>query len=67
MMFCGSAMEFYIRPLNTYIDDIDILVIRTDILAFGGDFPVLLHHVTGLSDAIECYKIESDLRCPGFV
>src|SRR6218665_2997668 len=64
---CGSKTEFYIRPLNTCIDDIDFLVCRADELACYEDFPVLPSDRTGLADTIECYKIESCQRYPGFV
>ena len=66
-ILCGSAAEFYIRPLNTCISDIDFLISRADELAFSGDFPVLPSDMSGLADTIECYKIESYHRYPGFV
>jgi len=64
---CGSAVEFYIRPLNTCIGDSDILTTKADELAFSGDFPVLPSDLSGLSDTIECYKIEPYHEYPGFV
>src|SRR6218665_3346347 len=66
-IFCGSAMEFYIRPLNTCIADVDELHFKNDELAFSGDFPELPSDVSGLRDSIECYKIEPYLNYPGFV
>ena len=64
---CGSAMEFYIRPLNSCITDVDALLFSTEELAFTEDFPVLPQDMSGLSDTIRCYKIEPYLRYPGFV
>src|SRR6218665_632602 len=64
---CGSTAEFYILPLNTCIDDIDILICSANELAFSGDFPALPSDISGLSDTIECYKIESYHRYPGYV
>src|SRR6218665_1775165 len=64
---CGSGAEFYIRPLNTCIGDIDILMCRADRLAFSGDFPVLPSDISGLADAIHCYEIEPCHGIPGFV
>src|SRR6218665_2523202 len=63
----GSQAEFYIRPLNTCIGDIDFLQCMADELACFSDFPVLPSDRTGLADTIECYKIESYQRFPGFV
>src|SRR6218665_3858104 len=64
---CGSGAEFYIRPLNTCIGDIDILMCRADRLAFSGDFPVLPSDISGLADAIQCYEIEPCHVIPVFV
>ena len=64
---CGSAVEFYIRPLNTCIDDIDYLIARANELVFSGDFPVLPSDMSGLADTIQCYKIEPYDLYPGFV
>src|SRR6218665_971779 len=64
---CGSRAEFYIRPLNTCIGDIDYLVCNADHLAFSGDFPVLPSDISGLADAIHCYEIEPCHGFPGFV
>src|SRR6218665_21275 len=64
---CGSTMEFYIRPLNSGINDIDALVIKRNHLAFQGDFPVLPNDVSRLHDTIKCYRIESHLTFPSFV
>src|SRR6218665_1190313 len=60
-ILCGSSAEFYIRPLNTCIDDKDYLQSRADQLAFSGNIPVLPSDVSGLADSIMCFKIES---CP---
>ena len=66
-IYCGSAMEFYIRPLNPCVTDNDILLYSTSELVFTTDFPVLPVDVSDLSDTIECYKFEPYLRYPGFV
>jgi len=66
-IMCGSTAEIYIQPLNTCIDDIDILVSSADELAFSGDFPTLPSDVSGLPDIVKCYKIESYQRYPSFV
>src|SRR5688572_4239704 len=64
---CGSAAEFYIRPLNSCIDDTDYLIARANELVFSGDFPVLPSDMSGLADTIQCYKIEPYDLYPGFV
>src|SRR6218665_674197 len=64
---CGSRAEFYIRPLNTCIEDIDALLCRADQLAFDGDFPVLPTDISGLADTIHCFEIKSCRGIPGFV
>jgi len=64
---CGSTAEFYIRPVNICIADIDFLVSDAGELAFSGDFPVLPSDVCGLADMVQCYKIEPYQRYPGFV
>ena len=66
-LLCGSAVELYIRPVNTCIDDLDFLVVQTDRLAFSGDFPVLPSDMSGLADNIKCCKIQTYHRYPGFV
>src|SRR6218665_3920106 len=38
---CGSAMEFYIRPLNPCVSDHDVLIYSSGDLVFTTDFPVL--------------------------
>src|SRR6218665_2359219 len=67
MIVCGSVAEFYIRPLNTCIADLDYLVCKGDHLAFNGDFPVLPSDIGGLDNAIHCYEIEPCHGLPGFV
>ena len=66
-MMCGSAAEFYIRPLNTCIGDIDLLFCFANKLAFDGDFPALPSDISDLADMIQSYKIESYKKYPGFV
>src|SRR6218665_67841 len=66
-IMCGSAAEFYIRPLNTCIGDIYLLFCFANKLAFDGDFPALPSDISDLADVIECYKIEPYNKCPGFV
>src|SRR6218665_512312 len=63
----GSYAEFYIRPLNSCIDDMDTMLCKADDLACIGNYPVLPRDRTGLADIINCYKIESYHRYPGFV
>src|SRR6218665_1114957 len=64
---CGSQAEFYIRPLNTCITDIDFMVCMADQLAFSGDSPVLPSDISGLADTVECYEIKPYPGLPGFV
>src|SRR5688572_18115571 len=64
---CGSSEEFYIRPLNPCIADVDALLYSTNQLAFTEDFPVLPNEVSGLADTITCFKVDPYLRYPGFV
>src|SRR6218665_2006902 len=66
-IICGSTAEFYIRPLNECIADIDFLISCPDELAYSGDFPVLPNDISGLADTIYCHQIESYKRFPGFV
>src|SRR6188768_3749987 len=66
-ILCGSHAEFYIRPVNSCIGDVDFLVSIPDSLAFSGDFPVLPSDMGGLADTIKCYMIETYDTCPGFV
>src|SRR6218665_554753 len=67
LVVCGSHAEFYIVPLNTCIDDVGMLYAQTNELVFSGDSPVLPSDMSGLSETIECYKIEPYERYPGFV
>ena len=67
VIVCGSRAEFYIRPLNICIGDIDYLLCKADQLAFSGDFPVLPSDISGLADTIHCFKIKSYPGIPGFV
>src|SRR6218665_3597449 len=67
MIVCGSLAEFYIRPPNTCIADIDYLVWKADQLAFDGDFPVLPSDIGGLDNAIHWYESEPCHGLPGFV
>src|SRR6218665_3407683 len=63
---CGSIAEFYIRPLNSCIADIDFLISSAEELAYSGDFPLLPSDMSGLADTIQCYKIEPYQRYQGF-
>ena len=65
--YCGSSHEFYIRPVNPCIDDIDILAYRVEELAVVEGSPVLTNDVSRLADTVECYKIEPYFKYPGFV
>src|SRR6218665_3908627 len=67
VIVCGSQAEFYIRPLNTCIADIDFLVCETDELACIDNSPVLPSDISGLAEKIRCYEIESYNEFPGFV
>src|SRR6218665_1153794 len=69
IILCGSRAEFYIRPLNTCIEDADYLFCSAEILAFSGDFPVLPSDIdlSGLAEVIECYEIKPCHGFPGFV
>src|SRR6218665_2232748 len=58
MIVCGSLAEFYIRPPNTCIADIDYLVCEVDRLAFNGGFPVLPSDRGGLNNAFAGYEVE---------
>src|SRR6218665_1337340 len=65
---CGSAMEFYIRPLPCQcVADIDALIFEADELAFDGDIPMLPHDVSSLYDTFRCYSIEPYRAYAGFV
>src|SRR6218665_3637585 len=66
-ILCGSTAEFFIRPLNTCIGDIDYFMCSTDRLAFSGEFPVWPNDISGLADTIECYEIKAYDEFPGFV
>lgn len=55
---CDSSAEFYIRPLNTCIDDVDLLIARADELVFSGNLTALPSDMSGLANKIKCYKIE---------
>ena len=59
LITCGRTAEFYICPMKTCIDDMDVLFYSADELAFSGDFPVLPSDVSGLPDMVKCYKVES--------
>src|SRR6218665_3528749 len=65
--FCGSSEEFYIRPVNQCIDDVDALLYNVDELAFVEDFPVLPNDVSHVADSTKCFKIEPYFIYPGFV
>ena len=67
MIVCGSQAEFYIRPLNTCVVDLDVLFCSTDQLTFTGDTPLLPSDISGGADKIHCYKIESCREFPGFI
>src|SRR6218665_1769792 len=64
---CGSMAEFYIRPLNSCVGDVDQLTCMANELIVGDGVPVLPTELSGLIDKIECYQIESYQGYPGFV
>src|SRR6218665_489654 len=65
--FCGSSAEFYIRPLNSCIDDTDKLYSSVNKMVFTEDIPVLPEHVDCLADTFQCYKIDPHPSYPSFV
>src|SRR6218665_1921394 len=64
---CGSSAEFFIRPIVSCVDDMDLLIAETDQLVFSGESPVLPVDLNGLPDKIKCHKIEQYEGYPGFV
>src|SRR6218665_442029 len=64
---CGSSTEFFIRPIVSCVDDMDLLIADTDQLVFSGESPVLPSDLNGLPDKIKCHKIEQCEGYPGFV
>src|SRR6218665_2670399 len=66
-IYCGSAAEFLIYPLNSCVGDVDVLSCEADILAFSDNPAVLPTDLSGLFDTIKCYLIESYQGYPGFV
>src|SRR6218665_899313 len=63
----GSSTEFFIRPIVSCVDDMDLLIADTDQLVFSGESPVLPSDLNGLPDKIKCHKIEQCEGYPGFV
>src|SRR6218665_1293440 len=61
---CGSRAEFYIRPINTCIEDVDTLLFIDSDLAFEGAFPVLPSDISFMGDTIHCFEIKP---YPGFL
>src|SRR6218665_19722 len=55
---CGSQAEFYIRPINPCIDDIDMLVTANSYLAFNSRYEIP-QGFGDLCDRIICCKLES--------
>src|SRR6218665_2902747 len=64
---CGSGAEFYIRPLNSCVNDTDQIYSTVNQMVFTEDCPVLPDYVHYLSDCFHCFKIEPYLSYPGFV
>src|SRR6218665_1694030 len=64
---CGSSEEFYIRPLNSCIDDLDAMKVIYDALVFSEDSPELPNDVSKLAESIQCYNAEPYPEYPGFV
>src|SRR6218665_3377924 len=54
---CGSSEEFFIRPLNLCVDDVDELHLLTGVLAFVTEIPALPNDVRFLNETIRCCKI----------
>src|SRR6218665_2654962 len=67
LFHCGSSAEFYIRPLNSCIDDVDAMKFTGNDLAFIEDIPVLPDDYRGLVDTIFCLQIMPYHNYPGFV
>src|SRR6218665_2544231 len=64
---CGSMAEFYIRPLNSSVGDVDQLTCMANHLIVSDGVSVLPTDLSGLIDTIECFQIESYQGYPGFV
>ena len=64
---CGSSAEFYIKPMNSCIDDVDFMISNADELAFTDDIPVLPDDIRGYLDNIKCSQIMPYPDYPGFV
>src|SRR6218665_443057 len=63
---CGSQAEFYIQPVNSCIDDLDMLIAGNCFLAL--DPSCEIHDVAGdLCDIIACFKFESYEQNKSFV
>src|SRR6218665_1937236 len=55
-IYCGSAAEFFIYPLNSCVGDVDVLSCDADMLAVSVDLPVVLTDLSCLFDTIECMQ-----------
>lgn len=64
---CASSAEFYIKPINSCIDDMDFIKPDAEHLVFTEDFPILPDDFRGLPDTINCLQIMPNLDYPGFV
>src|SRR6218665_342529 len=54
---CGSQAEFYIQPINTCIDDLDVLCVYNGYLALDSNCEIP-EGVGDLFDLIQCCKLE---------
>ena len=64
---CGSFMEFYIKPINSCIGDMDFMVFDANVLAYTEAVPVLPVDYRGLLDTVACCQIVPFDDYPGFV
>jgi len=64
---CGSQAEFYIQPINSCIDDLDILISCVSLLAFDTSRFELPDCAGDLSDIILCTKLDAYEQNKSFV
>src|SRR6218665_131906 len=64
---CGSSTEFYIEPIQSCIDDVDVMISKANELGCTGDIPVLPDDIRGFFDTITCCQLLANTDYPGFV
>ena len=67
LIACGSSAEFFIQPLQSCIGDLDYLLIRSCLLIFTNERPVLPYDVRHIADPINCLLMEPYQDYPAFV